>query len=49
MSIKKHAAAVACGLALAATTLAPVAAFAVGNTGSTNVTVQVEKDDQGAD
>ena len=55
MSIKKHAAAVVCGLALAATTLAPVAAFAAnnvvtsGNTGSTNVTVQVEKDAQGAD
>ena len=49
MSIKKRTAAVACGLALAATTLAPVAAFAVGNTGSTNVTVRVEKDAQGAD
>ncbi|MDY3970580.1 MAG: hypothetical protein SOY95_08100 [Atopobiaceae bacterium] len=44
MSIKKHAAAVACGLALATTALAPVAAFAGGNTGSTDVTVQVEKD-----
>ena len=43
MSIKKHAAAVVCGLALAATTLAPAAAFAVGNTGSTDVTVQVAK------
>lgn len=49
MSIKKHAAAVVCGLALAATTLAPAAALAAGNTGSTNVTVQVEKDAQGAD
>ena len=56
MSIKKHAAAVACGLALAATTLAPVAAFAAGNnvvtsgnTGSTEVTIQAEKDAQGKD
>ena len=49
MSIKKHAAAVVCGLALAATTLAPAVALAAGNTGSTNVTVQVEKDAQGAD
>lgn len=55
MSIKKHAAAVACGLALAATTLAPVAAFAAGNavtsgnTGSTEVTIQAEKDTQGKD
>lgn len=55
MSIKKHAAAVACGLALAATTLAPAAAFAAGstvtsgNTGSTDVTVQVERDAQNAD
>lgn len=55
MSIKKHAAAVACGLALATTALAPVAAFAAGNvvtsgnTGTTEVTVQVEKDADGAD
>ena len=49
MSIKKHAAAIACGLALATTALAPAAAFAVGNTGSTDVTVQVEKDANGAD
>ena len=55
MSIRKHAAAVACGLALAATTLAPAAALAAnnvitsGNTGSTDVTVRVERDAQGAD
>lgn len=55
MSIRKHAAAVACGLALAATTLAPAAALAAnnvvtnGNTGSTDVTVQVERDAQNAD
>ena len=36
MSIKNRAAAVACGLALAATALAPAAAFAAtGNTGTT--------------
>lgn len=49
MSIKKHAAAVVCGLALAATTLAPSAALAVGNTGTTEVTIQAEKDAQGKD
>lgn len=57
MSIKKHAAAVACGLALAATTLAPSAALAAGNattvkdsnTGTTEVTVQAKKDAQGND
>lgn len=55
MSIKKHAAAVVCGLALAATTLAPAAALAAnnvvtsGNTGSTDVTVKALKDDQGVD
>lgn len=49
MSIKKHAAAIVCGLALATTAIAPAAAFAVGNTGSTNVTVQAEKDAQGVD
>ena len=45
MSIKNRAAAVACGLALAATALAPAAAFAAtGNTGTTEVTVTAEKD-----
>lgn len=52
MSIKNRAVAVACGLALAATALAPAAAFAAGNattvtngnTGTTDVTVQVQKD-----
>ena len=56
MSIKNRAAAVACGLALATTALAPAAAFAAGNTttvtsgntGTTDVTVQVQKD-QGVD
>ena len=56
MSIKNRAVAVACGLALAATALAPAAAFAAGNTttvtsgntGTTDVTVQVQKD-QGVD
>lgn len=52
MSIKNRAAAVACGLALAATVFAPVAAFAAetnstsvsgSNTGSTEVTVIAEK------
>ena len=47
MSIKNRAAAVACGLALAATALAPATAFAAetntGNTGSTEVTVIAEK------
>lgn len=57
MSIKNRAAAVACGLALATTALAPAAAFAAGNTttvtsgntGTTDVTIQVEKDAQGKD
>lgn len=56
MSIKNRAVAVACGLALATTALAPAAAFAAGNatlvkdsnTGTTEVTVQVQKD-QGVD
>lgn len=56
MSIKNRAVAVACGLALATTALAPAAAFAAGNTtlvkdgntGPTDVTVQVQKD-QGVD
>ena len=56
MSIKNRAVAVACGLALATTALAPAAAFAAGNTttvtsgntGTTDVTVQVQKD-QGVD
>lgn len=48
MSIKNRAIAVACGLALATTALAPAAAFAAGNTGTTDVTVQVQKD-QGVD
>ena len=56
MSIKNRAVAVACGLALAMTALAPAAAFAAGNTttvtsgntGTTDVTVQVQKD-QGVD
>lgn len=46
MSIKNRAVAVACGLALATTALAPAAAFAAGNTGSTDVTIQVEKGGQ---
>lgn len=46
MSIKNRAVAVACGLALATTALAPAAAFAAGNTGTTEVTVQVEKGGQ---
>ena len=56
MSIKNRAVAVACGLARATTALAPAAAFAAGNTttvtsgntGTTDVTVQVQKD-QGVD
>lgn len=48
MSIKNRAVAVACGLALATTALAPAAAFAAGNTGTTDVTIEVQKD-QGAD
>ena len=53
MSIKNRAVAVACGLALATTALAPAAAFAAGNvvtsgnTGTTDVTIEVEKDAQG--
>lgn len=49
MSIKNRTIAVVCGLALAATALAPAAAFAdpiIGNTGHTDVTIQVEKDSQ---
>lgn len=49
MSIKNRAVAVACGLALATTALAPAAAFAAGNTGTTEVTVQAQKDTQGND
>lgn len=56
MSIKNRAVAVACGLALATTALAPAAAFAAGNTttvtsgntGTTDVTIRVQKD-QGVD
>lgn len=53
MSVKNRAAAVACGLALAATVFAPVSAFAAdtdvtsGNTGSTEVTIISEKSDKG--
>ena len=55
MSIKNRAAAVACGLALAATVFAPVTAFAADNTtavnsdntGSTDVTVISQKSDEG--
>lgn len=57
MSIKNRAVAVACGLALATTALAPAAAFAAGdattvtsgNTGTTEVTVEAQKDAQGKD
>lgn len=56
MSIKNRTIAVVCGLALAATTLAPAAALADNstrvensNTGTTEVTVQAKKDDQGND
>lgn len=44
MSIKNRAVAVACGLALATTALAPAAAFAAGNTGTTEVTIEAQKD-----
>lgn len=47
MSIKNRTIAVVCGLALAATAFAPAAALAVGNTGSTNVTIKVDKGGQG--
>lgn len=50
MSIKNRTIAVVCGLALAATALAPAAAFAdptIGNTGHTDVTIQVDKGGQG--
>lgn len=49
MSIKNRTIAVVCGLALAATALAPAAALAapLGNTGTTNVTIQVDKGGQG--
>lgn len=54
MSIKNRTIAVVCGLALAAPAFAPAAALAdnstpvnSGNTGSTNVTIQVEKGGQG--
>lgn len=49
MSIKNRTIAVVCGLALAATALAPAAAFAdpiTGNTGHTDVTIQVDKGGQ---
>lgn len=49
MSIKNRTIAVVCGLALATSALAPAAAFAAGNTGTTEVTVQVEKDAHGKD
>lgn len=49
MSIKNRAVAVACGLALATTALAPAAAFAAGNTGTTEVTIEAQKDAQGND
>lgn len=57
MSIKNRAVAVACGLALATTALAPAAAFAAGNTtlvkdgntGTTEVTIKAQKDAQGND
>ena len=49
MSIKNRAIAVACGLALATTALAPAAAFAAGNTGTTEVTIEAQKDAQGND
>lgn len=50
MSIKNRTIAVVCGLALATTALAPAAALAapsIGNTGTTNVTIQVDKGGQG--
>lgn len=59
MSIKNHVAAIACGLALVGTALAPMSALAAesdnhtyvesGNTGSTLVTVQSSKDSDGND
>ena len=56
MSIKNRAVAVACGLALATTALAPAAALADnttlvkdGNTGTTEVTIEAQKDAQGHD
>lgn len=50
MSIKNRTIAVVCGLALATTALAPAAALAApspGNTGTTDVTIQVDKGGQG--
>lgn len=50
MSIKNRTIAVVCGLALATTALAPAAALAapsIGNTGTTDVTIQVDKGGQG--
>lgn len=49
MSIKNRTIAVVCGLALATTALAPAAALAapLGNTGTTDVTIQVDKGGQG--
>ena len=56
MSIKNRAIAVACGLALATTALAPAAALADNtttvkdsNTGTTEVTIKAQKDAQGND
>ena len=49
MSIKNRAVAAVCGLALATTALAPAAAFATGNTGTTEVTIKAATDDQGND
>lgn len=46
MSIKNKLAAITCGLALAGTVAAPVAALAVGNTGTTEVNVQTSQDVQ---
>lgn len=51
MSIKNRTIAVVCGLALAATAFAPAAALAVssvesGNTGTTDVTIKVDKGGQ---
>ena len=43
MSIKNRTIAVVCALALAATALAPAAALAADNTGSTDVTVQAQE------
>lgn len=43
MSIKNRTIAVVCGLALAATALAPAAALAADNTGTTEVTVQAQE------